>query len=88
MAALKNKDGSVFKILGSIEDIPYFAFNNKFYFNNERDIFKITYQKNQINFGKFIKYIFSLRRITLEKTREVIKDCKQIKSKIYNLTVK
>ena len=91
LTALKNKDGPFFKILGnigSIKDIPYFAFNNKAYFSNERDIFKITYHKNQINFGKLIKYIFSLRSITLEKTREVLKDLEQIKSKIYNFTVK
>ena len=91
MTALKNKDGPFFKILGNIgniKDIPYFAFNNKAYFSNERDIFKITYHKNQINFGKLIKYIFSLRSITLEKTREVLKDLEQIKSKIYNFTVK
>ena len=91
LTALKNKDGPFFKILGNIgniKDIPYFAFNNKAYFSNERDIFKITYHKNQINFGKLIKYIFSLRSITLEKTREVLKDLEQIKSKIYNLTVK
>ena len=88
LTALKNKDGPFFKILGNIEDIPYFAFNNKAYFSNERDIFKITYHKNQINFGKLIKYIFNLGIITLEKTREVLKDLEQIKSKIYNLTVK
>ena len=73
LTVLKNKDGPFFKILGNIgniKDISYFAFNNKDYFSNERDIFKITYHKNQINFGKLIKYIFSLRSITLEKTIE------------------
>ena len=74
LTVLKNKDGTFFKILGNIKDISYFAFNNKDYFSNERDIFKITYHKNQINFGKLIKYTFSLRSITLEKTGEVLKD--------------
>jgi len=88
LTALKNKDAPFYKILGDIEDIPYFAFNNQAYFSNERDTFKIPFEKNQINFGKLIKYIFSLRSITLEKTREVIKNRDQIKTKIFNLTVK
>ena len=73
LTALKNKDAPFYKILGDIENLPYFAFNNQAYFSNERDTFKIPFEKNQINFGKLIKYIFSLRSMTLEKTREVIK---------------
>ena len=56
LASLKNKHSPFYKILGNIEDIPYFSFNNYAYFRNERDTFKIPYQKNQTNFEKRIKY--------------------------------
>ena len=69
---LKNKDGIFYKILGNIDQLPFFAFNSIAYFSGEKDLFKKIYENNTKNFGSLLKYIFSLNRISLESTKKVI----------------
>ena len=71
-----------------IENIPHFTFNNLAYFSDDRDYFRIQYEKNKINFGNFCKYILSLKSISLEKTRKVMYLRGYIKKHIYNLASK
>jgi GTP-binding protein EngB required for normal cell division len=69
---LKNKDGIFYKILGNIDQLPFFALNSIAYFNGEKDLFEKIYENNTKNFGSLPKYIFSLGRISLESTKKVI----------------
>ena len=69
---LKNKDGIFYKILGNIDQLPFFAFNSIAYFSGEKDLFEKIYENNTKNFGSLLKYIFSLNRISLESTKKVI----------------
>jgi hypothetical protein len=72
------------KFIGNIENIPHFTFNNLAYFSDDRDYFRIQYEKNKINFGNFCKCILSLKSISLEKTRKVM----YLREHIYNLASK
>ena len=82
---LKNKDGIFYKILGNIDQLPFFAFNSIAYFSGEKDLFKKIYENNTKNFGSLLKYIFSLNRISLESTKKVINNRMLIKNNITNL---
>ena len=72
------------KFIGNIENIPHFTFNNLAYFSDDRDYFRIQYEKNKINFGNFCKCILSLKSISLEKNRKVM----YLRGHIYNLASK
>ena len=82
---LKNKDGIFYKILGNIDQLPFFAFNSIAYFSGEKDLFEKIYENNTKNFGSLLKYIFSLNRISLESTKKVINSRILIKNNITNL---
>ena len=69
---LKDQTSPFAKILGDIENLPYFAFNNKAYFSPDRKKYTETYENNTKNFGKLLQKIFELRRISLESSKEVI----------------
>ena len=85
---LKDKKGPFYEILGDIEKIPYFAFNNMAYFTSDRDEVEKIYENNTKNFGSLLKYIFSLKRISLESTKKVINNRMHIKNNITNLCTK
>ena len=74
LKVLKNKNGPFYKILGNIEEIPYFGFNNTAYFSSDKKTVEAIYENNTKNFGSLLKYIFSLKRISLESSRKVIND--------------
>jgi len=82
---LKNKDGIFYKILGNIDQLPFFALNSIAYFSGEKDLFEKIYENNTKNFGSLLKYIFSLNRISLESTKKVINSRILIKNNITNL---
>ena len=82
---LKDQTSPFAKILGNIENLPHFAFNNKAYFSPNRNRFSETYENNTKNFGKLLQTIFELRRISLESSKEVINKRMQIKNNISNL---
>ena len=85
LKVLKNKNGPFYKILGNIEEIPYFGFNNTAYFSSDKKTVEAIYENNTKNFGSLLKYIFSLKRISLESSRKVINDRLHIKNNIVNL---
>ena len=73
------------KILGNIENLNYFAFNNKAYFCKERKDFKNIYINNTNNFENFLKCVSNLESIPLETSRKVIRTRFEIKNNIINL---
>ena len=85
LKTLKDKSSPFNQILGDIEDLPYFAFNNKAYFTDDKDGFNKVYENNTKNFGSLLKYIFSLKRISLESSKQVINSRMHIKNNITNL---
>jgi hypothetical protein len=70
--ALKDKTAPFYQVLGDIDKIPHFLFNNIAYFTNERSEVESIFNNNTKNFGKLLKHIFSLKRISLESTKKVI----------------
>lgn len=82
---LKDKKGPFYQILGDVDKLPYFAFNNMAYFTDDRESFEKIYENNTKNFGSLLKYIFSLKRISLESTKKVINNRMHIKNNITNL---
>ena len=78
------------KYLGSVEDYKYFPFESKVYFteikSDNKNSSQEQYYKLVKNFGEFFKYIFRLQSISLEATKQVIKDRLHIKNNIINLT--
>ena len=85
VSTLKSKEGIFYKILGNIDQLPYFAFNSIAYFSGDKDEYKKIYENNTKNFGSLLKYIFSLKRISLESTRKVINNRIHIRNNITNL---
>ena len=85
---LKDKGGPFYEVLGDIEKIPYFGFNNLAYFTSDKEMFEKAYQNNTKNFGRLLKHIFSLKRISLESTKKVIQHRMHIKNNIANLCTK
>jgi len=85
VTTLKSKDGIFYKILGNIDELPFFAFNSIAYFSGDKDQYEKIYENNTKNFGSLLKHIFSLRRISLESTKKVINNRMLIKNNITNL---
>ena len=70
--ALKNENSIFNKILGNIENLPYFAFNNEAYFSDDRETFMDKFEKNNQNFEKFFCFINNLKPISIDKTKKVM----------------
>ena len=85
LKTLKDKSSPFEQILGDIDKLPHFGFNNLAYFTNDRESFNKAYDNNTKNFAKLLKYIFNLKRISLESTKEVIRSRMHIKNNISNL---
>jgi len=88
VSVLKDKNGPFYEILGDIDNLPYFGFNNLAYFTNDKESFEKAYENNTKSFGSLLKYIFSLKRISLESTKKVINHRMHIKNNIANLCTK
>ena len=82
---LKDNNLPFINILGNIEDLNYYSFNNKAYFCKERKHLKNVYINNTNNFENFLKNVFNLESISLESSRKVILSRCEIKNKISNL---
>ena len=85
ITTLKDKSSPFYQIMGDIEKIPHFFFNNIAYFSDEKDNYYDSFEKNTLSFSKLFNCIRNLRRISLESTKEVIRDRIQIKGGITNL---
>ena len=82
---LRNKEGIFYKILGNIDEFPYFAFNSLAYFCENKNDYKKIYENNIKNFRSLLKYTFSLNRISLESTKKNINIRMFIRNNIINL---
>lgn len=79
---LKDKNSPFAKTLGNIDNLKYFVFNNAAYFSDDRDNYRNAYDNNMISFGKLLKYIFSLKRISLESTKKLLQIELRLKIKL------
>ena len=82
---LADENSPFIKILGNINELPHFEFNNKAYFTKDKEGFERTFDYNAKNFGKLLKYVFTLKQISLESSKEVIKKRFEISNKIINV---
>ena len=82
---LTDEKSPFFNILGNIKDLPYFMFNNKAYFTKDIDNFSNIYDNNTMNFGRLLKHVFNLKKISLESSKKVIKNRFDITNKISNI---
>ena len=87
MDVISSSDSPFSKIMGSLDNYKYFPFDSKVYFTSD-DIsrLEIQFNDNLKNFDEFFKYIFGLQSISLEATKQVIKNRLHIRNNILNLT--
>ena len=81
---LKDKNGIFYNLIGN-DKFHYFTFNNFAYFSNNKNEIKYIYNFNTKNFSNFFNYISSIKKISLESTKKVIKERMFIKNSILNL---
>ena len=62
---LKDKHNYLSQILGGIEKYPYFKFDNKNYFRGDMNHDNLIHESNKKNFRHLLKYIISLKRVSL-----------------------
>jgi GTP-binding protein EngB required for normal cell division len=79
---LKDEKSPFYNILGPIDNLPYFKFNNNAYLTNDKELAETFYEKNTQNFEKLLKHVFSLKQISLESTRKVCQDRFEIENYI------
>ena len=85
LTTLKDESSPFYDILGNIDNLNYFAFENEAYFSNNKQKYEDSYETNTKNFAGLLQCIFNLKPISLEASRKVINDRKQIKNKSINL---
>lgn len=85
LTTLKDKTSPFYDILGNIENLHYFAFENEAYFTSNKTQYEIPFENNIKNFAQLLKCIFELKPISLESSKKVIDDRKKIKNKSINL---
>ena len=70
-----NDENSPFrKILGPIENLPHYEFENLAYLTNKVELFSYVFDKCQTNFDKLLKYVSNLKPISLKGTVKVLED--------------
>jgi hypothetical protein len=72
-------------ILGNINELTYFEFINKAYFSNDKEAFSKIFENYAKNYGKLLKYVFILKQISLESSKQVIKNRFDISNYILNV---
>ena len=70
---IKYKDGLFAQMFKDINDVPYFAFDNSAYFNDDKEFVKKIYENNTNNFRNFLLYVSSLNRVSLYKQKKFYK---------------
>ena len=66
LETIKYQKNSFHQILGDIEQCPYFAFQNNVYYSNNRALVEYFYEGNNKSFRNLLKYIISLKRVSLK----------------------
>ena len=79
---LKNKDLPFHTIMGNIDQKPYFQFNKNAYFDTNIDIQKYNFKQNKKNFEKLVDQVFNTPKVSLESTKEVVRNQEIIEDKI------
>jgi hypothetical protein len=79
---LKNKDLQFHTIMGNIDQKPYFQFNKNAYFDTNIDIQKYNFKQNKKNFEKLVDQVFNTPKVSLESTKEVVRNQEIIEDKI------
>ena len=92
ITTLKDKSSAFYQIMGDIDNLPHFFFNNIAYFSDDREYHYNSFELNTLNFEKFFNYIAKLNRISLETTLKILSFRIQIRenidslcSKLYNI---
>ena len=62
---IKYKDNLFAQMFEDINKIPYFAFDNGAYFNDDKESVKKIYENNTNNFRNFLQCVSSLNRVSL-----------------------
>jgi hypothetical protein len=70
---LKNEK-HFFKFLDDINELSHFEFNNRAYFSYNKEEFSNIFEKNTKNYNKLLKYVFTLKQISLKSSQEVVKN--------------
>ena len=72
ITTLKDKSSPFYQIMGDIEQMPHFFFNNIAYFSDERENYYNAFEQNTLSFSKFFNYIIKLNRVSLENTIKIL----------------
>ena len=71
---LNDEKSPLRNILGPIENLPHFEFNNLAYLTSNISKFTFDYDKCRTNFDKLLKYVSNLKPISLKETVKVLED--------------
>ena len=71
---LNDKESPLRNILGPIENLPHFEFNNLAYLTSNISKFTFDFDKCRTNFDKLLKYVSNLKPISLKETVKVLED--------------
>ena len=82
ITTLKDKSSPFYQIMGDIEKIPHFFFNNIAYFSDEKDNYYNAFEQNALSFSKLFNYTAKLNRVSLEKTIKILSLRNQIRKDI------
>lgn len=85
LKTLKNEDFLFFKVLGNIDKIPYFCFNNSLYFRSDRANIGQSFEINKKNFENLFKYFSTLNDVSLKSSGRVVYLRQYIKNNLINL---
>ena len=85
LKTLKNENFLFFGLLGNIDKIPYFCFNNSLYFRSDRVNIEQSFEINKKNFENLFKYFSTLNDVSLKSSGKVVYLRKYIKNNLINL---
>jgi len=71
---LNDEKSPLRNILGPIENLPHFEFNNLAYLTSNISKFTFDFDKCRTNFDKLLKYVSNLKPISLKETVKVLED--------------
>ena len=72
ITTLKDTSSPFYQIMGDIEKIPHFFFNNIAYFSDEKDNYYNAFEQNTLAFSQLFNYTTKLNRVSLEKTIKIL----------------
>lgn len=79
-----NYEKIYFNLLGNINELPHFEFNNRAYFSSDKEYSEI-FENNSKNFSKLLNHILTLKPISLELSKKVNKNRYEISNLIVNM---